>query len=258
MKEKILKITVLMILLVITYTTIVSALSMSITMETDKTTIPAGTEFSVSFKTANMDMGENGISSITGTLEYDKAIFEEITEGSIEAVNEWGIKIEKENKIILFKNTFSKEDELVFNVTFKTKENIDNKDGVIKFKDITAGQTDSTVDVEDVSVTIHVGTPEEGEENKANTNNTAKLAPSNKANNTSKNTNTNTNSNTNKNTNTTNNAVNNTNKNATNTAKDRIPDAGMSNELILLLVGFVVIAIGVYVKIEVINKEMKK
>lgn len=255
MKEKILKITILMILLVMTYTTIVSALSMSIIMETDKTTIPAGTEFSVNFKIANMDMGESGISSVAGTLEYDKAIFEEITEGSIESVNEWGLKQEKDNKLFFFKNTFTKENEQVFNVTFKTKENIDNKDGVIKFKNITAGQTDSTVDVEDVSLTIHVGTPEEGEENKA-TNNAAKLTPSNKTNNTSNNTNTNTNTNTNSNTNR--NVTNTQNNNVANTAKERIPDAGVPNELILLLIGFVVIAIGVYVKIEIINKEMKK
>lgn len=255
MKEKILKITILMVLLVVMYTTIVSALSMSLLMETDKTTIPAGTEFSVNFKIANLDMGENGVASVTGTLEYDKTVFEEITEGSVETVNEWGLKYEKDNKLILFKNTFSKKDEEIFNVTFKTKKDVDNKDGVIKFKDISAGETDSSVDIEDVSITIHVGTPDENEENKTNTNNSAaKLTPSNKANNTAKNTNTNSNTNTK----TSNNAVNNTNKNIANTTKERIPDAGVSNELILLLVGFIVIAIGVYVKIEVINKEMKK
>ena len=70
MKKKILKIVIIMLLLIMTYTTIVNALSLSVTMETDNTTVQEETEFLVTFNVSNIDVGENGINSLSGYLEY--------------------------------------------------------------------------------------------------------------------------------------------------------------------------------------------
>ncbi len=253
MKKKILKIVIIMLLLIMTYTTIVNALSLSVTMETDNTTVQEETEFLVTFNVSNIDVGENGINSLSGYLEYDEEIFETVNKSSIEGLNGWATDYNADDKkITLTKQNFVKSEEKVFSMTFKTKSEVNGKEGIIKFKNINAGNSEKTIDAKDVSLTIVVGKENGNTANVANTNATIAIgANTNKSNNSSTNA-----SNTNATNNTSNNVV--SYVNTANTVKNEIPETGVEDTILFLIIGAVIIAIAVFIRIEVINRDMKK
>lgn len=245
MKKKILKLTTIIMLLVVTYATIVSALSLTVSMETTSTTIAEATEFTVTVKVSNLDVGENGINSLTGTLKYNKDVFEEITDSSVEGLNGWNSSYEKDSgKITSTKQSFVKSEESVFNITLKTKKDVTGKEGLIEFTDIKAQNSDSQIEAPNISVTINVGTESGNTANVANTQNSATILPV--SNNTAKN-------------NTTNNVVNNTAKsfiNSANVLNDDIPETGVKDTLAIAMFAVILVAIVVFIRIERINKEI--
>lgn len=245
MKKKILKLTTIIMLLVVTYATIVSALSLTVSMETTNTTIAEATEFTVTVKVSNLDVGENGINSLTGTLKYNKDVFEEITDSSVEGLNGWNSSYEKDSgKITSTKQSFVKSEESVFNITLKTKKDVTGKEGLIEFTDIKAQNSDSQIEAPNISVTINVGTESGNTANVANIQNSATILPV--SNNTAKN-------------NTTNNAVNNTAKsfiNSANVLNDDIPETGVKDTLAIAIFAVILVAIVVFIRIERINKEI--
>ena len=121
MERKIFKIAIIAMLLVCVCATLVSALSFSVTMTPSKKVVPASTEFTVEIKVSNLDVGTNGINTLSGNLIYDDEVFETIGESSIEGRNGWSHSFNPENdgKITLTKMSFVKTDEEVFQVTFK-------------------------------------------------------------------------------------------------------------------------------------------
>ena len=271
MKKKFLKITIIAILLVMVYASVANALSFTATMTPSSTTVPESTEFTVSVKVANLDVGANGINSLSGYLQYDASIFEEITEASIEGLNAWSSTYNKDNqgKITLIKSSFVKTEEAVFQVTFKTKTGTSGKSGKIQFNNIVASNSANDITASDISITITVGEESAVDGNSVqanvttnattntntNTNKTNisinKNTSSNKtSSNTNKTTNTNTNTNTNK-------ASGSTYVNSSNTSKENIPYTGTEDTVMLLMGVVIAIAIVFYIKFERINKEMK-
>lgn len=248
MKKKFLKIVIIMTMLVITYATIVNALSFTATMETNSTTIPEATEFTVTVKISNLDVGPNGISGLSGYIKYNKDVFETINESSIEGINGWDAKYASDSqKITLTKTTFVKTEESVFNITLKTKTGVSGKEGVVSFSNIIGTNNDSDISTADISTTILVGNDD---------GNTANAIANNTANNLISLINTSTN-----NTANTSNRVNNAGGtsfvNQTNTTEDDIPYTGVEDTIPFLMVGIVILAIVFYIKIERINKELK-
>ena len=137
-------------------------------------------------------------------------------------------------------------------MTFKTKSEVNGKEGIIKFKNINAGNSEKTIDAKDVSLTIVVGKENGNTANVANTNATIAIgANTNKSNNSSTNA-----SNTNATNNTSNNVV--SYVNTANTVKNEIPETGVEDTILFLIIGAVIIAIAVFIRIEVINRDMKK
>lgn len=220
MERKILKIAIIAMLLVCVCATITSALSFSVTMTPSKKVVPASTEFTVEIKVSNLDVGTNGINTLSGNLIYDDEVFETIGESSIEGRNGWSHSFNPENdgKITLTKMSFVKTDEEVFQVTFKTKaqEELKTTKGLIQFKGVSASNSASEIIASDVSVEITIG-EESAEDGDVN------VTPNNTANANTTNNNNNNNNNSNKNTaNTTGNKIgitpsNTANKNTTNT-----------------------------------------
>ena len=286
MEKKFLKIAIVMVLLVFVYSSVVNALSFTATMTPSKTTVPESTEFTVSVKVSNLDVGANGINSLSGYLKYDEGVFEKIGDTSIEALSGWTVSYNAENrKVALTKTSFVKTEESVFQVTFKTKNEIGAESGKIEFTNIVASNSASDINASDISITINIGeeSTEEGGASGANVTGTntsqeqgqgpsqGQATPSaNKTTNTSisvstdkKNTNTNTN--TNKTTNTSTNASTNTNKNnvggaynsSTNTSEENIPYTGVEDTLMILIGAILMVAFVSYIKFERINKEMK-
>lgn len=252
MRKKFLKIAIIITMLVLTFATVVNALSLTVAMEVNNTTVPEKTEFTVKVKVSNLDVGQNGINSINAVLKYDDTIFEAVSESSIEGLNGWEAKFDNSTKkITLTKQSFVKTEEDVFNLTLKTKEGVSGKEGIVELKEISAQNSDSTITATDVSVSINVGQVTGNTANTSNTGNTQSLiAISNKVNNTSNNTNTNK---------ATNNTVNNTNtNNMTEPTNTSIPATGVQDGIVFLIFAAVILAIIVYIRIELINREIKK
>ena len=61
MKKKFLKITIVVLMLIWTCSTIVNALSFTATITPSSTTVAESTEFTVSIKVSNLDVGQNDI-----------------------------------------------------------------------------------------------------------------------------------------------------------------------------------------------------
>ncbi len=292
MRKKFLKIAIIMVLLVFVYNSVANALSFTAVMSANNKTVPESTEFNVEVKVANLDVGANGISSLSGYLKYDEEIFEEIGETSIEGRNGWSATFNADDngKLQLKKTTYTKEEEAVFQVTFKTKSEIDGEAGKIEFTNIMASTGTTEINAADISITINIGQPSEEDEgpvvsnpeaentanktaNKAsvsvtpgssNANTNKNVANVNANANSGTNKNTNKNTNTNKNSNTNKNVSNkNTNKvggaynNKANTSTEDIPYTGVEDTIMFLMLGIIAIAIVFYVKFERINKEMK-
>lgn len=264
MKKRILKVTIIMIMLVLVYNSIVNALSFTATMTASSTTVAESKEFTVKIKVSNLDVGTSGINSLSGYLKYDKDIFEVITDSNIDGLNGWSPTYTADSeKITLYKSTFVKTEEEVFQVTFKTKTGVSGKTGKIEFTNIMASNTDAEIQAQNISTEITIG---DEPENVANTTkNNSSIGLSNMTNNTARNTNTNNNTNTNTNTsarvNT--NVANNSTGTApisgttNNTTPDTIDYAGAEDSIIYIMAGVIILAIVFYIKFERVNKEIR-
>lgn len=255
---------IIALLIIFTWSTAVSALSFTATMTPSSTTVQESTEFTVTVKVSNLDVGTNGINSLSGYLKYDTDVFETISASSVEGLNSWSSSFEESTGYIsLTKSTFVTSSQDVFQITFKTKSDISGESGTISFSDIVASNSESEISATDISTSITVGTSDSS----GNTTNT----------NTSTNTSVNTIvaniSTTNSNTsNTTNNTTNNTNvantssvnvvsgyvNTSTNTTSDSdLADTGVDDTILKATFLVIVVAFVFYIKIEKINKDMK-
>ena len=184
MKKKILKITTIMIMFTLVYVSIVNALSFTATITPSSTTVAESTEFTVKIKVSNLDVGTNGINSLSGYLKYDKDVFETITDSSIDGLNGWSPAYSADSeKVTVTKPTFVKSEEEVFQVTLKTKTGVSGKTGKIEFTNIVASNTDAEIQAQNVSTEITVGTVSE---NVLNTTGNNTIGLSNVINNTAK------------------------------------------------------------------------
>jgi len=277
MKRRVLKVAIIAMLLVLVYTTIVSAYSYIVTITPSSTTVAESTEFNVKVSVSNLDVGTNGINALSGYLKYDDEVFETISASSIEGAKGWslqGYDTEK-GKVTFAKTTFVKSDEDVFNIAFKTKAGTSGKSGIISFTQIQASNSEGEISATDVSTTITVGTASENVANAANSNSnairanitantsgnsiTANVTNANtnaiKTNTNTTNTNTRTNANTNSNTNT--NSIS-SYVNAMNSTTDDIPYTGVEDTVMYIIFGVIVIAAISYIRFERINKDLRK
>ncbi len=247
MKKKFLKITIVAILLVLVYTTIVNALGFTATMTSSSSNVEPSSEFTVKVSVSNLDVGDNGINQLNGTLSYDEDVFEEINDSSIEGLDTWSHSYDSEAKTVkLTKTTFVKKDEEVFQVTFKTKADVKSGTvGKINFTGITASNSEQSIPATDVSISITVG----GEPiNTANVN-SENQSPLILSANTNSNTNTNTNTNVNK-------IPVNSYIDQENKTEEEVPYTGVEDTLIYLVGAFIILAIIFYIKFEKVNSKL--
>ena len=249
MKNKLLSIGLIIFGVIFILSTLVYAeSSFTVIMTPSESTIEEGREFTVTVKISNLNV-DNGINSLSGVLEYDTAVFEEISESSIEGLNNWDIKYDDASgKVELTKNTFATSTQDVFQITFKTKSSISKKSGEISYKDIVASNSEEDIEATDISTSINIGS---GSSDNTNTNTNTNtitanttIAANTATNNTSANTNTNVVS-----------SYVNTIQNTT--VEDNMPKTGVDDTIMAIM--FVLVAMGIffYVRIERINREMR-
>ena len=267
--KKFLSILLLVILMIFTMTVSVSGLSFTATMTPSATTVPEATEFTITVKVSNLDVGTNGINSLSGYLKYDTEVFDTISESSIEGLNSWNAKYDATTgKIELTKNTFVTSTQEVFQVTFKTKAGVTGKSGTISYSNIVASNSETDISATDISTAISVGTST-GTENPTNSVSNISVITANTsvgASNTTNNTVNMSANTTNTANNTTNNVANNTTNNAvssyvntmTNTTSETdMPKTGVNDTILMMIFGAIAVAIVFYIKIEKLNKDLK-
>ncbi len=192
-----------------------------------QSTIKPEEEITAVISVSNIDMGEDGINTLEGMIQYDTEIFEEIKDSNIESYNNWSTTYNDESSNLNGKflavnlNTGIKEDTKILGIKIKAKKDIKKtKQTTIKIKDVTSNNGTDLVNVGDLKVKVRIEV--EGQIKDEIVNNTTE--------------------------NTTQNTTENTSKNTTkvdNTYADKIlPRAGINSIIAILIIGIGVIAIG--------------
>ncbi len=240
MERRIIKIAILVVLLMLSVTNIVNALGLTATLTPSSTNVEKDTEFIVTLKLTNMDIGTSqGFSSVEGTLSYDTSIFETIGQSSFNKLNNWNPTYDAESKKLkLTSSIATKTDTSVCQITFKTKSDIKQTagkatTGTIKFENITASSDVADAKVSSVSTTITIGSAENINANiNANTNSSQISVNSNE------------------------NQVSYINN--VNTTEEDMPNTGSEDTAFVLLAAVVAIGIVFYVKYEKLNNDINR
>jgi len=240
MERRIIKIAILVVLLMLSVTNIVNALGLTATLTPSSTNVEKDTEFIVTLKLTNMDIGTSqGFSSVEGTLSYDTSIFETIGQSSFNKLNNWNPTYDAESKKLkLTSSIATKTDTSVCQITFKTKSDIKQTagkatTGTIKFENITASSDVADAKVSSVSTTITIGSAENINANiNANTNSSQISVNSNE------------------------NQVSYINN--VNTTEEDMPNTGAEDTAFVLLAAVVAIGIVFYVKYEKLNNDINR
>lgn len=159
LKNKLLLIFIILITIV-SLTGAVSAASVTMNL-TSSSKLKAGDTVQVVLKISNIDAG-NGIDAIEGAFEYDKNVFDQVTQNSFEGINEWniGMYATETQRFTLTRSSKVNMASDVLRVTLKVKENINVDSTSLKFYEINAsggavsdGGT-GDIEIRETSVTI--------------------------------------------------------------------------------------------------------
>lgn len=170
MKKKTFINIVLLILLVVFTLNKVNAITNSFDaeLEIDSTNLKPGEEITISLKVSNINMGDDGINALEGTIKYDTNVFETITQTDITSENGWSTTYNEEEENSL-KGKFlavnlsagTKEDTQILTVKFKVKDNVEETTKTkIDFVDITSNDGVDLVNVGTKSIQITVNVPQ--------------------------------------------------------------------------------------------------
>ena len=105
---------------------IVNASGFEMKLESDKDIVRSGETIVLTASIQNIDMPNDGIDLLLASISYDNNVFENIEASNIKAVGEWGGLLfnPDNNKLILERNSQTKENESVFQITLKAKDDI--------------------------------------------------------------------------------------------------------------------------------------
>lgn len=138
----------------------VNAATVKMTLTSDSQLV-AGDTVVVNLKISEINAGD-GIDAIAGTLDYDKNVFEEVTEDSFEGKNKWNVGIYSTDTqmFTVLKSSKVNLPTDVLTITLRVKDSATVDSSTIQIKDITAsggavadGGT-GDIDVETAKVTI--------------------------------------------------------------------------------------------------------
>lgn len=130
-------------------------------IETDKIDINPGEEVHLKIKVEEIDI-EQGINAIQGKLEYDKNIFEKVTNNDFEPKNNWTTlyndeDTEAEGKFIIMNlSAGEKEDQTITEVSLKVKEDTNIKKTTIKISELCTANEEEIINIENAETTVKV------------------------------------------------------------------------------------------------------
>ena len=146
------KILLIIFLTMLTLTTIVYAASVSIKLEAEK----QENEILLHIELDKINVDGRGISGFVADLEYDKNVFEAITEENLISENGW-IDImynEKDGSIVALRNDFTKTQGDILVVKLSKKANINVEKTEIKLTSIQVTDAKQDIDIENKQIEI--------------------------------------------------------------------------------------------------------
>lgn len=177
LKRNVIRISAIIIIILMLGTVVKaeSGNSFKTTLSSTKTSLKPGEEITVTVSVSDIQMGEKGINTLEGNLQYDKEIFEEVKSSNIQSQSNWTTTYNDESSTLNGKFlavNFSegvKENTNIFSVKFKVKENItESKTTQINFKDITSNDGTDLINIGTKSVNIKINVDEEIKEEPKN------------------------------------------------------------------------------------------
>ena len=122
------------ILIIISINLISYATNQQIEINTDKNKIENGQEIEISIKIPSQ---ENSIYTYSGEIQYDKEIFETITNSNFTTENSWeNLQYNKKNGQFIITNKGSKGNEEILKIKIKCKSNQQNQNTKISIKNL--------------------------------------------------------------------------------------------------------------------------
>lgn len=252
--KRIIKLSIILLIVMIACSGIVyAAPSCNISLETTSSEFNKNDTFSVNVKMSNI-VSEKGMIALEAVLEYDK---ESLTLLKMEGQNEWSNPVkdlsynEGTGKLVIDKDGLAKSDEVILKLTFKVNEN-SKKNLMISLKEIKVSDTTVPTKLNNnayKNITVMGGQDNPVPTPDPNPNPNPNPTPDAGQNSTQNSTQDSTQSQTpNKNVN--------TNK-VDSLAKNKIPHAGTSSLILVLLVA-VIAVLFFYFKIKKVNKQINK
>lgn len=159
--KKILSLVLLLIIMMSIAGTVNAAFTCNVSMQMEKAEFKKGDEFTVDINISNIQ-SERGVISLGATLEYDK---DSLTLVKMEGQNGWETPAvgssynENNGKIAITRSGLGKNDETIFKITFKVKEET-KKNLLITLRNISLADGTSPLSVKQVykNITIQEGT----------------------------------------------------------------------------------------------------
>ena len=171
MKKKFLVNLLLVIMLGVTLASTVNAATNSFKAElsASSTSLKPGDEVILTLKVSDINMGDDGINAVEGTIKYDTNVFEAITQSSITSESGWSTTYNGETSnslngkfLAVNLSAGTKEDTTILTVKFKVKQDVaKTTETQIDFVDVTSNDGVDLVNVGTKSVKLKVTVPEE-------------------------------------------------------------------------------------------------
>lgn len=137
---------------------IVNASSFEMKVESDKNVIKPGETIVLTVSIQNVNFDNDGIDLLLTNISYDNNVFENITQENIKAVGEWGGLLfnSSNNKLIIERNSQTKSNEEVFQISLKAKDKIEVESSTISIEQ--SQSTDGNQDINGIDGKIELKT----------------------------------------------------------------------------------------------------
>lgn len=134
--------------------------SLVFTPTPSSTKLNEGEEITITLELSEIKMGQDGINTFGGKLEYDENVFEKVTSDDISSQNNWSIayndeETAKKGTFLATINTGTSKNQVIGIIKLKVKTNLKSQDTEIKFTSLSSVAED-TVKLDDQTLKFSV------------------------------------------------------------------------------------------------------
>lgn len=134
--------------------------SLVFTPTPSSTKLNEGEEITITLELSDIKMGQDGINTFGGKLEYDENVFEKVTSDDVSSQNNWSIayndeETAKKGTFLATINTGTSKNQVIGIIKLKVKTNLKSQDTEIKFTSLSSVAED-TVKLDDQTLKFSV------------------------------------------------------------------------------------------------------